>query len=185
MKALVKIIEYRWGHLHNEYHAAGYALNPEYHEVDHHKMTKIMKELRIVFRRHYHDNDELYTQCISEFQAYKSKRVSAFTEAGVFEMAKTTPSWEWWATWGAELPALQAVAMKVLSKRSAASSCEHLWSKFKNVWTTARASLGAAKAIKLVMIGTNLYLQRTSAHFDIDKQLIEWQEDPEESDDDE
>jgi hypothetical protein len=183
-KALVKIIEHRWGYLHNEYHAAGYALDPEYHEVNHSSMTKIMKELRVVFRRHYHDNDMLYHQCIAEFQAYKSKRVSAFTEASVFEMAKTTPSWEWWATWGGELPALQAVAMKVLSKRSAASSCEHLWSKFKNVWTTARANLGVAKAIKLVMISTNLFLLRYAAHFDIDKQLIEWQEEPEESDDD-
>ena len=134
-------------------------------------------------RRHYHDDPRRAGQAISEFAAYKAKRVGALTEPGVFEMAESMPSWEWWFTYGGDLAALAPVAMKVLSKRSAASSCEHLWSKFKGVWSDARASLGVAKATKLVMLGSNLHIERKMFDLNIDRNLIKWQTEPEEPDD--
>ena len=84
---------------------------------------------------------------------------------------------------GAEAPQLQSVAMKVLSKRSAASSCEHLGSKFRAIWTDARSSLGARKAIRLLKLACNLHLARKATDLSIDAQLIDWQEEPVESDD--
>ena len=45
-------------------------------------------------RRHYHDDPRRAGQAISEFAAYKAKRVGALTEPGVFEMAESMPSWE-------------------------------------------------------------------------------------------
>ena len=66
---------------------------------------------------------------------------------------------EWWELYGAELPELQRVAMKVLSKRSSACSVERLWSLFGRVWSDARASLGPRKARDLVMTGSNIRLK--------------------------
>ena len=43
------------------------------------------------------------------------------------------PAHEWWEMYGSEVPELQYVAMKVLSKRSSACSVERLWSLFGNV----------------------------------------------------
>ena len=74
--------------------------------------------------------------------------------------------------------------MKVLSKRSSASSTEHLWSKFKNIWSTARASLGPTKATKLVMLGTNLFIERHAAQVAQDKNHIAWHADRDDDDGD-
>ena len=93
-------------------------------------------------------------------------------------MAKTMPSWEWWNVNCAHLPTLRLVAMKVLSKRTSASSVEHLWSKFKAVWTKARASLGAKKACRLVALSANLYIARRALEMGKDDVLIPW-DDPE------
>jgi hypothetical protein len=81
-----------------------------------------------------------------------------------------------------ETPSVVRMAAAV-DTSSAASSCEHLWSKFKGVWSDARASLGVATATKLVMLGSNLHIERKMFDLDIDRNLIKWQTEPEESDD--
>ena len=180
---LVKILNERWVYLHNAFHSAGYALDPEFHDHSHHTSSEIMSDLRTVIRRHFYDDEPAARAAIMQFAAYKNKRFSAFTEPGVFAIAAQIPGWEWWQTFGAEAPQLQSVAMKVLSKRSAASSCEHLWSKFRAIWTDARSSLGARKAIRLLKLACNLHLARKATDLSIDAQLIGWQEEPAESDD--
>ena len=51
------------------------------------------------------------------------------------------------------------------------------------MWSDARASLGVAKATKLVMLGSNLHIERKMFDLNIDRNLIKWQTEPEESDD--
>ena len=89
------------------------------------------------------------------------------------------------AAGASEVPELQYVAMKVLSKRSSACSVERLWSLFGNVWTDGRASLGAKKAIDLVKSGANLRLQKKLLALDYESEMRSWSAEPGESDDDE
>ena len=128
--------------MHFSYHGAGYALDPEYHQVDHGSIKDVMDDLQRVLERHYWDKPEKVALAKAEFAQYKAANVGHLTHPSTWTMAMTMPSWEWWNVNCAHLPTLRPVAMKVLSKRTSASSVEHLWSKFKAVWTKARASLG-------------------------------------------
>ena len=55
-RAIVKIHTDRWEYLHNVYHAAGYALDPEFHEDEQHTNAEVMTGLRTVIGRLYHDD---------------------------------------------------------------------------------------------------------------------------------
>ena len=95
------------------------------------------------------------------------------------------PAHEWWELYGAEIPELQLVAMRVLSKRSAACSVERLWSLFGLVWSESRASLGPQKAISLVKAGSNLRLKKKLLAMDYEAEMRSWTTDPPDSDDEE
>ena len=44
--------------MHFSYHGAGYALDPEYHQVDHGSIPSVMDDLYRVLERHYWDKPE-------------------------------------------------------------------------------------------------------------------------------
>ena len=98
-------------------------------------------------------------------------------------MAKEMPAHEWWELIGAELPELQAVAMKVLSKRSSACAVERLWSLFGRTWSDERGRLGPTKAIELVKAGANLRLEKKLLMAPYEAEMRSWLEDAADSDD--
>ena len=140
-----------------------------------------MTGLRAVIHRHYHDQLTLKSKAPAQFTAYKNGR-GIFSDASIFEHAKDIPAHEWWELYGAELPELQRVAMKVLSKRSSACSVERLWSLFGRVWSDARASLGPRKARDLVMAGSNIRLKNKLLAMDYEAAMRSQMADPESSD---
>ena len=184
-RQLVKIHTDRWEYMHNVYHATGYALDPEFVKHSQHTITEVMDGLRLVIKRHYHNDPAKRALALQQFMVFKNRKKGVFSEEGTFDMAKDMPAHEWWELFGAELPEIQAVAMKVLSKRSSACSVERLWSLFGLVWSNARASLGPAKAIDLVKAGANLRLKEKLLTMDYEAQMRSWTVDPEESDDEE
>ena len=167
--------------MHSDYHAAGYCIDPEYHEHNQHVDAEVMTGFRAVIARHYHDNPASSSKAMVQFMAYKNSR-GVFSEAGIFEQAKDMPAHEWWELYGAETPELQLVAMKVLSKRSSACSVERLWSLFGRVWSDARASLGPRKARDLVMAGSNIRLKNKLLAMDYEAAMRSQMADPEWSD---
>ena len=107
------------------------------------------------------------------FRALRFGSVQGGCEGDVAAPAVALKEWaaegrKWWQTFGAEAPQLQSVSMKVLSKRSAAPLCEHLWPKFGAIWTDARSNLDATKAIRLLKLACNLHLVRKATDLSID-----------------
>ena len=180
---LVKIHADRWSYLHNYYHATGFALDPEFANEVCHTNIEVMKGFRITCDRLFYDAPEKATKAKNQFMIYKNRSQGIFLEPGTFEHAKEMPSHLWWEMYGAEIPELQHVAMKVLSKRSSACSVERLWSLFGNVWTPNRASLGVSKAIRLVKAGSNLRLEKKLLALDYELDMRSWSVNPGESDD--
>ena len=113
-----------------------------------------------------------------QFIIYKNKSQGIFAEDGVWHDAKEMPAHVWWELYGAEMPELQRVAMKVLSKRSSACSVERLWSLFGNVWSSSRSRLGPTKAIDLVKVGSNLRLEKKLLEMDYELQMRSWTTEP-------
>ena len=183
-RAIVRIHEDRWAYLHNFYHAAGYALDPEFVGEGQHSNATIMTGFRAVCDRLHYKDPSKATKAKMQLTAFQDKARGVFKEAGVWKDAKEMPAHEWWAMYGAELPELQYVALRVLSKRSSACSVERLWSLFGSVWSDARARLGPMKAINLVKAGANIRLKRKLETMDYESQMRSWLVDPEDSDDD-
>ena len=142
-----------------------------------------MDGMRMVIARLYHDQPDKASKARQQYLTYKNRTKGIFGEAGVWLDAENMPGHEWWELYGAELPELQFVAMKVLSKRSSACSVERLWSFFGRVWSDERARLGPTKAVDLVKTGANLRLKRKLATMDYEATMRSWLMDPEESDD--
>jgi len=184
-RAISKIHEDRWQYMHNHYHAAGYALDPEFSRENVFGDDTVMTGFRAVCGKLYHDNPQKAAAAKRQFLVYKNRSAGVFSSPAVFDEAKEMPAHEWWEMYGSEVPELQYVAMKVLSKRSSACSVERLWSLFGNVWTDGRASLGAKKAIDLVKAGANLRLQKKLLALDYESEMRSWSAEPGESDDDE
>ena len=146
-------------------------------------MPEIMKGFRIVCDRLFFDDPEKVKKAKAQFLVYKIRSQGVFMEASVFADAQDMPAHLWWKMYGAEVPELQYVAMRVLSKRSSACSVERLWSLFGRVWSDSRASLGAKKAVDLVKTGANLRLMKKLLALNYEVLMRSWTYDPEESDD--
>ena len=182
-REITKIHDDRWRYMHNYYHAAGYALDPEFSRVNVFNIETVMTGFRTVCDRLYHDEPEKAAAAKRQFLVYKNRTIGVFMSQAVFDEAKSMAAHEWWEMYGSEVPELQLVAMKVLSKRSSACSVERLWSLFGQVWTDGRASLGAKKAIDLVKTGANLRLEKKLLALDYETDMRSWSVEPEESDD--
>ena len=174
----------RWSYLHNHYHAAGFALDPEFSREAVHANREIMSGFQIVCDRVHFASPAKAALAKQQFLIYKNRSQGVFMEPGIIDTAaRSTAGHLWWEMYGYEVPELQMVAMKVLSKRSSACSVERLWSLFGLIWTKSRASLGAAKAIDLVKTGANLRLEKKLMALDYETEMRSWTTPPEESED--
>ena len=181
-REIVRIHADRWQYLHNHYHAAGYVLDPEFADDPHHTNAEVMRGFQTVCDRLFHDDQSKANKAKQQRSVYARKAQGIFGQRGTWDHAKTMAAHEWWLEYGYELPELQYVALRVLSKRSSACSVERLWSLFGRVWSDERARLGAQKATDLVKAGSNLRLQSKLLTIDYETQMRSWL-DPEDSDD--
>lgn len=173
-KEIAQIHKDRWEYLHNHYHAAGYALDPEFVDREQHKEAEVMTGLRAVIARIYHNQPDKAAKARQQYLVYKNRTQGTFGDTSIWADAEAMPAHEWWELYGGEIPELQYIAMKVLSKRSSACSVERLWSLFGLVWADARASLGPKKAIDLVKAGSNLRLLRKLSNMNYEVTMRGW-----------
>ncbi|MCO5574173.1 hypothetical protein L7F22_027955 [Adiantum nelumboides] len=64
----------------------------------------------------------------------------------------------WWEDYGADVPQLQSLAIKILSHVCSLSAIERLWSTFGHIHSKKRNRLGVQKANDLVFVNANLRL---------------------------
>ena len=74
--------------MHFSYHGAGYALDPEYHQVDHGSIEDVMDDLQRVLERHYWDKPEKVALAKAEFAQYKAANVGHLTHPSTWTMAR-------------------------------------------------------------------------------------------------
>jgi DNA-binding IclR family transcriptional regulator len=91
LKHLSQCIEQRWTHLHNDYHAAAYALNPRYWDFGAHILanSEVMGGLHRTLRKLCSGPGET-AQAIDEFSGLCLARKGTFEVEGVLAAAKFT-----------------------------------------------------------------------------------------------
>ena len=174
-----KIHSDRWEYVHSEFHAAGYALDPEFMEMSdldeatqnglinviekicYRDVLAEADDLAAARRTITMDSDVVQTRVaktMEQLAKYQAKE-GIFTKAFVLANAKTMAPATWWATYGKHLPLVESVARRVLAQPCSASSAERNWSVYGQIKTKDRSALGHARGDKLVYCHEALHLK--------------------------
>ena len=101
---------------------------------------------------------EKAAKAMSQLMLFLRKEV-AFAQEEAWEEAKHMPAVHWWVAWGAEVPELQSIALKVLSQPVSVGGVERVWSTFGWIQSKLRNKMLPATAKKLVMVHMWLKLE--------------------------
>ncbi|KAI3858678.1 hypothetical protein MKX03_027381, partial [Papaver bracteatum] len=173
LNRVLKIVDtHRMDQLHQPLYAAAYYLNPSIYftiQSENEKTLEgnadIKRGLMDAIKMLYPDEVK-QDKIIDQLVVYRSAEGMMGDPAAV-RKRETTPPFEWWVTWGSEVPELQEFARKVLGLTCSASPYETNWSAFNNLHSKKRNKLEHQKLNDLifVMYNTKLrtrYLDRTS-----------------------
>lgn len=170
----------RWEYLHSPFHAAAYALDPEFLDTVGDLDAATIDGLLEVFERMSLRDEimlaadqqqafrELTTsspgvvarvaQLEREFSTYQ-RCEGIFSRLSVVANAKTMEPAAWWSMYGKHLPLLSALAPRVLAQPSAASAAERNWSIYGQIFATHKTRMKHATADKLVFCHEMMHVQ--------------------------
>lgn len=154
-------------------HAAGYALDPEFQLVNDHS-SEITEGLLTIMERML-DSPAAVAQAMVQLQQYRSRN-GIFGRASVIAAVSTMPAYAWWQMFGAGVPELQRVAVRVLAQVSSASSCERNWSAYGFVHNRLRNRLNRKRAADLVYVHQNLRMLKRIHSVGYEELMPAWEE---------
>ena len=92
--------------------AAEYCLDPEFWSHKQYGNAEVMFSMRATCKKLL--SPDKAAKAMSQLMLFLRKEV-AFAHEEAWEEAKAMTAVQWWLAWGAEVPELQSVALKVLS----------------------------------------------------------------------
>ena len=170
----------RWEYLHSPFHAAAYALDPEFlatvGELDGPTQDGLMTVIERMCLRDVMmslpdperdwrtvtvtspDVVQRVAQAEREFSAYQ-RREGPFSRPSVMQNAKTMEPAAWWGQYGRHLPLLSAFAARILAQPPAAGQAERNWSVYGQIRSDHRSRMKHSTADKLVFCHETLALE--------------------------
>jgi len=167
---------HRWEYSHCDYHAAGFALDPNFIAEDVNGVNggEVFQGLVRVIERHYLDDEVSQEEALRQYQDFRKQR-GVFSAENISKVAaRAVSAHEWWEMVAGGAPELRRVAMKVLSKTTSASACERNWSAFGAVQTPKRNRLSSKTLNDLVFVRVNLRLQQKQNDPNYKALVAEW-----------
>ena len=133
-------IRARWTMLHTDLHSAGFVLDPDYRLFLQHENEEVMSGFHAVVERTFPDDMQAQVKAIEQHSTYRAGH-GLFSRPVASASAKKMPPFRWWLSFGAHVPELQKVAVRVLAQISSASDSERNWSTFDFIHTKKRNRL--------------------------------------------
>ncbi|XP_028120013.1 uncharacterized protein LOC114317473 [Camellia sinensis] len=156
-----KIIDTRWSfQLHQDLHAAGYFLNPQFQygvTSSNEMIREVMDGLKKVITR-LEPNMDAQVKATNQLLLFRDKQETFGTPLAQRAWKQSNPA-EWWIIHGSCAPELQKIAVKVLSQTTTSSHRERNWSTFSLIHTKTRNRLKYKKIQRLVFITYNMRLK--------------------------
>jgi hypothetical protein len=164
VSALQTAWQKRWRDLHSPFHAAGYALDPEFAFNDvalpdclSNRNDEIRRGLLDALRKVFKGDSDQVSAALTEHARFLAGE-GLFGEPEIRKSAKSTPAYLWWRLNGDKTPTLQRAAMRICAQISSSSVTERTWSDFDYIHNKRRNRLAAARATKLVKVYGHLRL---------------------------
>eukprot|EP00253_Pinus_taeda_P023416 PITA_23416 len=157
-QVISRVIDQRWKNtLHHPIHAAGVYLNPAF-------------SYACGFRFDAEVMDGFFT-CVERMVSFEQEREEISKEMEVYRMGGGTFGFNmaiknrttkmphaWWTSYGARVPHLQKLAIRVLSQTCSSSGCERNWSVFDKIHSKKRNRLESQRLNDMVYVYYNLRL---------------------------
>lgn len=133
-------INERWKMLHTPLHSAGFVLDPEYRLFLQHENEEVMSDFHSLIERVFRDDVQAQVKAVQQHASYRAGH-GLFSRPMAEAAAKEMPAFRWWLAFGAHVPELQKVAVRVLSQVTSSSASERNWSTFDFIHTKKRNRL--------------------------------------------
>ena len=118
----------RWGMLHTSLHAAGFLLDPEYLGMAQNSNEEVMTGFYQLVEQMFTDT-QVQVSIVSQLSQFRSGH-GMFGREIAKAAASSMPAYQWWQSFGASVPELQQLAVRVLSQTASSSEAERNWSLF-------------------------------------------------------
>jgi len=164
----------RWAMMHTHFHAAGFLLDPEYVHMAQHSNEEVMNGFYQLVEKLFSDSQQqvLLANQLTQFRSGHGIFGRPIAKAA----AGTMPAYQWWLNFGASVPEMQCLAVRVLSQTASSSDAERNWSLFGFVQNKRRCRLKTATMDKLVYIHANTRLLDKINEVDYEEQNVAWQD---------
>lgn len=172
------LIAKRWAMLHTDLHAAGFVLDPEYQSFLQHENEEVMNGFHNVVERIHSGDVASQVKAIQQHAVYRSGQ-GLFSRPMAVAAAKEMSGHRWWLSFGAHVPELQKVAIRVLSQVASAAACERNWSTFEFIHTKKRNRLACSRVKDIVYVHCNLRLADKLQEVNREDECVEWSSDDE------
>jgi hypothetical protein len=140
-------INERWKMLHTPLHSAGFVLDPEYRLFLQHENEEVMSDFHSLIERVFRDDVQAQVKAVQQHASYRAGH-GLFSRPMAEAAAKEMPAFRWWLAFGAHVPELQKVAVRVLSQVTSSSASERNWSTFDFIHTKKRNRLHCKRVSK-------------------------------------
>jgi len=107
--------------LHTQLHSAGFVLDPEFRLFLQHENEEVMSDFHAVVERTFKEDVQSQVKAIQQHATYRAGH-GLFSRPIAEAAAKEMPAFRWWLAFGAHVPELQKIAVRVLSQ-AAQSRC--------------------------------------------------------------
>ncbi|KAJ1259807.1 hypothetical protein BS78_10G184300 [Paspalum vaginatum] len=159
-KSIIEIIDSKMiGRLDTPLQLAAYCLNPyyAYNDSSIFDNEEAMDGLISAVETFYHGDYDKQNQVLNE-ELHKYKEQAGHFAKNVAKAGCKNYDFcpaKWWENYGTQVPALQKMAIRILSLTASASGCERNWSCFEGIHTKKRNMLTCERVENLVFVRFN------------------------------
>ncbi|KAJ1287784.1 hypothetical protein BS78_02G037200 [Paspalum vaginatum] len=159
-ESIIEIIDSKMiGRLDTPLQLAAYCLNPyyAYNDSSIFDNEEVMDGLISAVETFYHGDYDKQNQVLNE-ELHKYKEQAGHFAKNVAKAGCKNYDFcpaKWWGNYGTQVPALQKMAIRILSLTASASGCERNWSCFEGIHTKKRNMLTYERVENLVFVQFN------------------------------
>ena len=160
--------------MHTSLHAAGFLLDPEYIDMAQNANEEIMTGFYGLVEQLIPDVGQ-QVLIANQLTKFRSKQ-GIFDRPIAIASVKTLPAYQWWSNFGASVPELQNLAIKILSQTASSSAAERNWSLRGFFHNKKRCRLNSKTVEKMVYIHGNTRLLDNITDVDYDEAVVDWEQ---------
>lgn len=167
----------RWVMLHTEIHDAGFCLDPEFWSAEYAQdEDKRIKDGLMLCCERILGSKEKALNAFAQWITYRDED-GVFANEEAQEMARRIPAFKWWRTYGAMVPELQEVAMRVLAQPASSSASERVNSEAGHIKSIKRSRMKTETMQQKLCIYHNLRFVDNVTAIDYEDSTFKWGED--------